>query len=119
WGDSAWVNVEQVMGQVLPNRDFVELPLTNQLYHCVFDIKSKGQVPNIGTGTASQYTGVTWETFHDGDTRTVHHKAIFDDKGRMMVIATHNTDNGDGWEREGENNEYFQKFSEKISYPLG
>ena len=29
-------------------------------------------------------------------------KGIFDDKGRMMVIICHNTDLGDGWEREGE-----------------
>ena len=36
-----------------------------------------------------------------------------------MVIATHNTDNGDGWEREGESAYYFKTFSEKIAYPLG
>ncbi len=118
WGDSAWVNVEQIMKKVFSDRDFVELPLTNQLYHCVFDIKSKGQVPNVRTGTQSQYTGATWETFHDGDTRTVHHRAIFDDKNRLMVFATHNTDNGDGWEWEGDNHYYFENFSEKISYPL-
>ena len=85
----------------------------------MFEIKSKGQVPNIRTGEMSQYTGVTWEDNHDGDTRTVHHRAIFDEKGRMMVIATHNTDNGDGWEREGESDFFFRNFSEKISYPLG
>ena len=42
----------------------------------------------------------------------------FDDKQRVMVIATHNTDNGDGWEREGEDIEYFQTFSERRAYPL-
>jgi len=61
---------------------------------------------------------VTWEPYHDGDVRTVHHRAIFDDKGRLMVIATHNTDNGDGWEWEGDNHYYFEHFSEKIAYPL-
>ena len=35
-----------------------------------------------------------------------------------MAFATHNTDNGDGWEREGENEYYFREFSEKKSYPL-
>jgi len=117
WGDSAWNNVEQIMKKVFRDREFVELPLTNQLYHCVFDIKSKGQVPNVRTGTLSEHTHVTWED-HDGDTRTVHHKAIFDDKGRIMVFATHNTDNGDGWEWEGDNHYYFEHFSEKIAYPL-
>jgi hypothetical protein len=119
WGDSAWANVEAIFKQVLPGRAFTELSLDHPIYHCVFEIKAKGQVPNVGTGEASQYSGVTWETNHDGDTQTVHHRAIFDEKGRMMVIATHNTDNGDGWEREGEFDYFFRNFSEKIAYPLG
>ena len=36
-----------------------------------------------------------------------------------MVIACHNTDNGDGWERESWSDYYFHNFSEKIAYPLG
>ena len=119
WGDSAWFNVEREMRKVFPERSFAETKLEHPIYHCVFDIKAKGQVPNIRTGEQSQYTGVTWEEYHDGDARTVHHRAITDDKGRLMVLATHNTDNGDGWEREGENEYYFKNFSEKISYPLG
>jgi hypothetical protein len=120
WGDSAWENVEEVLRQVLPDRRFTELPLEHPLYHCVFEIKSKGQVPNVGTGVQSQYDPEhrTWE-YHDGDVQTVHHRAILDDKGRIMVLATHNTDNGDGWEREGESDYYFHNFSEKIAYPLG
>jgi hypothetical protein len=119
WGDMAWENVEEVLKQVLPERRFTDLPLEHSLYHCVFEIKSKGQVPNVGTGVASQYNpGHTWEN-HDGDVQTVHHRAILDDKGRIMVLATHNTDNGDGWEREGESDYYFHNFSEKIAYPLG
>lgn len=119
WGDSAWRNVEREMRKVFPERRFEELNLDHPIYHCVFEIKAKGQVPNVGTGENSQYDGVTWEQQHDGDTRTVHHRAISDDKGRMMVFAAHNTDNGDGWEREGEYDYYFHNFSEKIAYPLG
>ncbi len=118
WGDSAWQNVEQEMKRVFPDRSFTELSLDHPLYSCVFQIKSKGQVPNVRTGEESQHTGITWEE-HDGDTQTVHHRAIHDDKGRMMVFAAHNTDNGDGWEREGEYEYYFKNFSEKIAYPLG
>ena len=118
WGEVQWANVERVMKQVFPNREFVELPLTNQLYHCVFDIKSKGQVPNVGTGTDSQYTGVTWEYHNGEECKEVHHRVIYDDKGRIMVFAAHNTDNGDGWEWEGNNHYYFENFSEKIAYPL-
>lgn len=118
WGDYAWQNVEREMKRVFPDRSFAELSLDHPLYSCVFQIKSKGQIPNVSVGENSQYTGITWEN-HDGDTRTVHHRAIHDDKGRMMVIATHNTDNGDGWEREGEYEYFFKNFSEKIAYPLG
>jgi hypothetical protein len=43
---------------------------------------------------------------------------ILDAKGRIMVMGLHNSDDSDGWEREGENYEYFEKYSEKIAYPL-
>ena len=119
WGDSEWDNMANELKKVFRDREFVELPLTHPLYHCVFDIQRKFQIPNVQLGTASQWNGgATWEPNHDGDTRTVHHKAIFDDQGRIMVFATHNTDNGDGWEWEGDNHYFFEHFSEKIAYPL-
>jgi hypothetical protein len=116
WGDNEWENVEEVMARVLPGRSWVELPLDHPLYHCVFQIRSKGQVPNVGLGVQSQWDGVTAER---PDAEEVHHRAWFDDRGRMVAFAAHNTDNGDGWEREGENDFYFRTFSEKIAYPLG
>src|SRR5204863_2372057 len=110
--------VARVFKRVFPDRQFSELPLSHPLYHGVFEITSKGQVPNVHLGTYSEHDPEhrTWER---DDAREVHHRAIVDDKGRLMVIATHNTDNGDGWEREGESDYYFHNFSEKISYPLG
>ncbi len=116
WGEAAWDHVAFVFKEVFPDRDFVELPLDHPLYRGVFDIKAKGQVPNVGLGVASQEHGITWES---EDAQEVHHRAILDDKGRIIVLATHNTDNGDGWEREGESDYYFHNFSEKIAYPLG
>jgi hypothetical protein len=116
WGEAEWANMEGELKRVFPDRSFSELPLDHPIYHCVFEIKSKGQVPNIQLGIESEFAGVTWER---PDATVVHHRVIKDDRGRIMVIATHNTDNGDGWEREGENDYYFHNFSEKISYPLG
>lgn len=117
WGEAEWAVCELAMRQVFPDREFVELPLDHPLYRCVFDIGEKRQVPNVGLGVQSQWNGgMTWER---PDAQEVHHRVIFDDQGRMMVIATHNTDNGDGWEREGENHYYFEHFSEKTAYPLG
>ena len=121
WGDSEWENMAGELRRVFPDRNFEELPLEHEIYHCVFEIKEKGQCPNFMLGERSQYDPQhrTWESNHDGDTRTVHHRAIFDDQRRIMVIACHNTDNGDGWEREGEYEYYFKNFSEKFAYPLG
>ena len=118
WGEEQWDNAEMAFREILPNRRFVELPLSHALYSCVFKITAKGQVPNYRMGTDSEFDpeGRTWEL---DDATVVHHRAILDDQGRIMVLALHNTDNGDGWEREGENDYYFRNFSEKISYPLG
>jgi len=116
WGEREWESMAFELRKAFPDRTFSEIPLEHPIYHCVFEIKAKGQVPNVGTGINSQYTGVTWER---EDAEQVHHRGLFDDKGRLMAIATHNTDNGDGWEREGESDYYFHNFSEKIAYPLG
>jgi hypothetical protein len=116
WGEAQWLNMYGQLKRVLPEREPVELPLEHPIFHCVFDLKEKPQIPNIGRGTMSQYDGVTWETY---DSKEPHYKGIFDDKGRVMVIICHNTDLGDGWDREGENEYYFREFSEKKAYPLG
>lgn len=117
WGEEEWENCADVMKQVFPDRNFTELPLDHPLYHCVFDIRAKNQVPNVELGTLSEYDPEhrTWER---SDALVVHHRVIFDDQGRIMVLATHNTDNGDGWEWEGDNHYYFAEFSEKTAYPL-
>jgi hypothetical protein len=41
----------------------------------------------------------------------VNVRGISDEKGRLMVVMAHNTDLPDTWEREGENQEYFDRFS--------
>jgi hypothetical protein len=113
WGEAEWQGMAEEIQKVFPDRKWVDLPLDHPLYHSVFDIKSKGQVPGMGVWRSRH---VTWER---PDAHETHHRVIFDDKGRIMIFATHNTDNGDGWEREGEDHYYFENFSEKISYPLG
>ena len=127
WGQKQWDNFTRNIKRALPDRDFVDLEMTNQIFHCVFDLKgpmNKLQTPNIGQGIESldpnsfNY-GVTWE-YHDGEQcKDMHVRALYDDKGRIMVIATHNCDNGDGWEREGQDDGFFHEFSEKRAYPLG
>ena len=127
WGEWQWEGFADQIKRVLPDGKWVELPMDHPIFHCVFDLnvpKNKLQTPNIHQGIRSQYDGVTWETHPtiDGgyeECTEMHVRAIFDEKGRIMVIATHNCDNGDAWEREGEDDWFFHNFSEKRGYPLG
>ncbi len=117
WGQTQWDWFEREMQQVLPGLRWVELSLDHPIYRMVFDIRAKNQVPRIGIGTRALRTGS--DTHEQGPTgREVHHRAWFDEKGRMMVLALHNSDDSDGWEREGEDHEYFLNFAEKMAYPL-
>jgi hypothetical protein len=105
WGDAEWDYVAELFRQILPESHFVELPIEHPLYRAVFQIREKAQVPNIHIGIKVAGT-------------EIHHRVIFDAKGRIMVMGLHNSDDSDGWEREGEDKEYFTNHSEKVAYPL-
>jgi hypothetical protein len=75
-------------------------------------------VPNVLVGRRAEQTGVHWETKDGEECRDVHFRALFDDKQRLMVLACYNNDLGDGWEREGEDEYFFRRFAEGISYPM-
>lgn len=120
WGDVAFQYFKEQMDRVFPDRQPVELDITHPIFHCVFDLKEKPQVPGIDAARRNRGTGITWEgRTADGGPQEPHYWAYFDDKGRMMAIICHNTDLGDGWEREGEEEWYFHEFSEKKAYPMG
>jgi len=121
WGDREYENMRQQMARVFPDRKPEELPLSHEIFHCVYDLTEKPQVPSVEWGL--RFRGPqpqTWEPARDGsDTTQVHYRAITDDDGRIMVLLCHNTDLGDGWEREGEDPYYFEEFSAKRAYPMG
>jgi hypothetical protein len=117
WGDWQYENFYRQIKRVFPEREPEELPLSHEIFQCVYRLKERPQVPSINT---FEYygPGVTWEDWGPGS-REVHYRGISDDKGRLMVLICHNTDLGDGWEREGEDPGYFREYSEKKSYPMG
>ncbi len=119
WGDYEWENFYQQIKRVFPDREPEDVELEHEIFQCVYRLKEKPQVPSIQIAKAGRSQGLTWEPNHGGDSRTVHYRAIYDDKRRMMAFICHNTDLGDGWEREGEDEWYFHEFSEKKSYPMG
>ena len=119
WGDDQWQNFYQQIKRVFPKREPVELSLDHEIFHCVYQLKEKPQVCSLHSARRGRPWGITWEEYHGGDCRTVHYRALFDDKGRMMAIICHNTDLGDGWEEEGVEEWYFSEFSENKAYPMG
>lgn len=117
WGDWQYDVFYEQIKRVFPDREPQEVPLSHDIFHWVYDLKERPQIPSINVARWGRSSGVTWEG--GPDTQQVHYQAIYDDNQRIMVFICHNTDLGDGWEREGEDEWYFHEFSEKKAYPLG
>ena len=124
WGIREWQTFENVVKRILPGRAWVDLPVDHKIFHCVFDLRpplNHLQVPSLQLWVRDYdpTNPQSYSSFYRGEgSQQMHVRAWLDDKQRIMIIATHNTDTGDGWEREGENEIYFRQFSEPRAYPL-
>jgi hypothetical protein len=109
------------MRQVLPGREWRVLTADHPIFHTVFDLNDG--MPQIPALPFASPGGSTAEApnahkFPAGSLEEPQMRAWLDDDGRIMVLATHNTDVGDGWEREAYGEWYFETFSTK-SYMVG
>lgn len=121
WGEGEWEEFYREIKKVFPDREPEEIPLEHPIFHAVYDLDERPQIPAIqqalrGRNAGPGGTHITWER---SDAREVHYRGFFDDDGRLMSVICHNSDLGDGWEREGEDEWYFHEYSEKKAYPLG
>jgi hypothetical protein len=119
WGQDEWEDFNGQMKRVFPDREPVELTIDHPIFHCVFDLKKKPQIPSIQFWMRSPSREVTWERWNRSDTKEPHYMAYEDDKGRIVALICYNCDLSDGWEREGDNEEFFREFSETLGYPMG
>jgi hypothetical protein len=109
WGPIAWDNWESEIRKALPAAEFpfLDVPIDHPLFRTLFEITKVPQIPSInfwgGRGGPTSERGAS--------SAEVHTRAIYDPQGRMMVFATHNTDFGDSFEREGDDPDYFYEFS--------
>ncbi len=118
WGIAEWENVEEQMARVFPELKWKKLLPPNPIFDIVFPLTECPQVP------AKIFYDMTGESFDmpDGHREPVggiagvsenHFMGLFDRDERLLAVATHNNDIGDGWERETEGEEYFRIFSTK------
>ena len=117
WGTAAWEQFSTQIARVLPPPDFVmeDIRLDDPVLHSQFEI---AQIPQITNIRFWRMTGGRETSERGNDSAVVHLRAIRDQKGRIVVLASHNTDIADSWEREGEDPAFFLQFSPK-GYALG
>jgi hypothetical protein len=101
-GTREWEIFQASMRRVFPDRQIVDLDNDNPIFHSIYDLDDRYQVP----GAQYLRSGRTYE--QDGYKDTW--RGIFDDKGRLMVAICHNMDLGDSWEH-ADNPYYDEKFS--------
>ncbi|HMB74752.1 MAG TPA: DUF4159 domain-containing protein [Gammaproteobacteria bacterium] len=92
YGTVEWEGFVSGISRVFPDRPIVDLPNTHQIFHTVYDLSERPQIP-------------TWQHLPHGyrnDGAEAHWRAILDDDGRVMVMIAFNNDIADGWQRADE-----------------
>jgi hypothetical protein len=90
WGQYEWDRFLATMKRVFPERQVVDLPDSDPIFHVVYDLDERYQVP----GQRFVYSGTT-EKCQGCPARW---RGIYDDKGRVMAAMTFQSDLGDSWE---------------------
>jgi hypothetical protein len=90
FGTAEWEGFQSGMRRVFPDRPIVELTDDHPIFHTVYDLTVRTQVPN-------------WNALQGGvpyraDGVKPHWRAILDDTGRVMVAIAFNNDLGDSWQ---------------------
>jgi hypothetical protein len=102
WSEREWDVFEASMKRVFPDRPIVDIDDADSIFHTVFDLSDRYQVPGqryVRTGQTAKCQGcpARW-------------RGIYDDKGRLMVAMTFQSDLGDSWEW-ADDPRYPEKFS--------
>jgi hypothetical protein len=101
-GSIEWEVFTASMKKIFPDREIVEIPSSDPIFHLLYDLDDRYQVPGAQFLESHQ----VWEQ----DGKVPHWRGIYDDKGRLMVAICFDMDLGDSWEH-ADNPEYPEKFS--------
>jgi hypothetical protein len=108
-GVADWDRFMEGMRQVLPDRPVEDLSDSDEIFHTLFDLGQRFQVPG------EQYIG-SGRTY-ENDGYVPKWRAIRDEKGRIIVAICHNMHLGDAWEW-ADDPRYPEEFA-SLAYRLG
>jgi hypothetical protein len=116
WGQAEWDSFMQNIGTLQSGWTVRPIPADHPIFTIVYPVK---RCPQIPARIFYLQTGMPWDPpfVHRAPAggvagvNQVRFMGLFDEQDRLMVVATHNTDIADGWEREGESKEFFERFS--------
>jgi hypothetical protein len=91
-GDEEWATFIESFHKVFPDRPIEEIPDNDQIFHTLFDLDERFQVP----GAQIFESGITYEKGPSG--KVPHWRCVRDEKGRIIAAICHNMDLGDAWE---------------------
>jgi hypothetical protein len=117
WGTQEWEQWSREISRVLPPSSYpiADLSLDHELFKMMYNVWEIPQISNIGFW---RRTGGTSTSERGYDSAEPHFRVITDSHSRIMVAMTHNTDIQDALEREGDDHEFFERFS-PTGYALG
>src|SRR5580692_561509 len=101
-GTDDWTRFMAGIRQVLPDAQVEDLKDTDEIYHVLYDINERFQIPG------EQY--VNSGRLYEKDGYVAKWRAIRNSHGRIMVAICHNMHLGDAWEHSDEA-QYPEKFS--------
>ncbi len=92
WGPEEWERFDESMKLIFPDRPVVEIDSKDAIFHTVYDLDDR--VP--GSGPVGVRPAMQCQQRADGT--QAHWMGIYDDKDRVMVAISFNSDIGDSWE---------------------
>jgi hypothetical protein len=107
-GTFEWQVFEETMKKTFPDRPIRDIPDDDEIFHMVYNVTDKVQVPGYA------HLGVGYKIPRPPGTggQGAHWRGIYDDKGRVMVAISYNSDLGDAWEW-ADDASYPEKFSDQ------
>ena len=118
WGEAEWRAFERAMQRALPDTPWVELPMDHPILSTLFPLDG---VPQIPARDFAEYMPHDPPEIHRQPAwgiQQVRLRGYLGEDGRLLAVATLNTDIGDGWEREAYGEWFFERFSSR-AYAAG